>query len=435
MTRKLKLTAGFDRSLALDGGGSYRYLVVDIEAPEEARDERTARTPLNLALVIDRSGSMNGEKIQCAKEAALGVVDSLRSDDRLAVVIFDNAVDTLVSNLSMNADGRESAKRAIEGIEARGMTDLAAGWLQGAEHAAETMATTPDAHHHVILLSDGMANQGITDVEALSVYARGLLERGIQTSTVGIGDDYSPEILQALAEHGGGRMHDAEHPAEIVEVVLAEFGDIRQVWASRVELAVLFPHGTSLDAFTGEPVAGESSNEKRFLLGSIIAGARRRLVFQVRTGRGRAGDRFEFDIRLAGERDGAELRSTTVASLECAPLDRVTCQPRDTAASELVASVWQSRLVREITRINAERDIEALDALIPGEFKYFQRYCSGLENGAEMVRNVNRLLQRARRPMNERSRKEIAYSAFRTMKGAEDRRSMSRGPWESYIDR
>lgn len=158
-------------------------------------------------------------------------------------------------------------------------------------------------------------------------------------------------------------------------------------------------------------------------------------MFQVRTGRSRAGDRSDFGIRLSGERDGVALCSTAAAFLEYAPLDRVRSQLRDTAASELVASVWQSRLVREITRINAQRDTEALDALIPGEFRYFQRYCAGLENGADMVRNVDRLLHRARRPMNERSRKEIAFSAFRTMKGAEDRRSMSREPWESYIDR
>jgi Ca-activated chloride channel homolog len=435
MAKELTLKARFDRPLALDRGGSYRYLVVDIEAPREDSPNRNTRGPLNLALVIDRSGSMNGRPLEAAREAATGVVDGLADDDYLSVVVFDSDVETLVQGVRMDEQGRKLARQAIARIETRGTTDLSGGWLQGAEHVAERMIGLEGGHHHVIVLSDGMANRGILDTGVLSEYARGLLERGIQTSTVGIGDGYSPEVLQVLAEHGGGRMHDAEHPAEIVEVVLAELGEIRDIWASRLALNLSCSEGASVLSLSNDPVSGETSATTTFLLGSIMAGGQRRAVIQVVCPRARSGDQLVVDLEIAFEREGKANTVVTTARLDYAPSDLVVGQERDIEVTGVVATVWQSRLAREITRINIVRNYDALKDLVRGEFKYFRRYCSGLLDGPDLVRNVDRLLHRARRPMNERSRKEIALSTTKSMRGDADYRSVARESWEAYIDR
>lgn len=435
MKPELKLNAKFDRSLALDRGGSYRYLVVDIEAPEDKRDGGHSKALLNLALVIDRSGSMKGRPLEAAKEAAAGVVEGMAESDHLSIVAFDSEIETLVQGLRMDADGKMLTKRAIECLHTRGTTDLSGGWLRGAEHVAELMPALPGGHHHVIVLSDGMANQGITDTGILSEYACGLLERGIQTSTVGIGDRYSPEVLQVLAEDGGGHMHDAEHAAEIVEVVLAELGEIRTVWASRLALELSFPLGVSVTSLSNDPVSTESPNSTGFLLGSIMAGGRRQSVFQVRCPQAQSGDQLEIALELVYEREGRVEQVSAKARLDYGSLDLVNGQERDLEASEVVATVWQSRLARQITRINVERDYESLNDLVRGQFKYFRRYCADLQDGQNMVRQVERLLQRARRPMNERSRKEIALATSKRMRGDVDHRSVVRDSWDQYIDR
>lgn len=435
MTEQLTIKARFDRPLALDSGGSYRYMVVDINAPRAVNSEQVTRSPLNLALVIDRSGSMNGRPLEAAREAARGVVDGLGDDDYLSVVMFDGDVETLIPGVKMDAAGKNSARHAIARIESRGSTDLSGGWLQGAEHVAERMTDLVAGHHHVIVLSDGMANRGILDLEVLSDYARGLLERGIQTSTVGIGDGYSPEVLQVLAEHGGGRMHDAEHPAEIVEVVLAELGEIREVWGSRLVLNLSYPDGARVLSLSNDPVTAESTDSTSFLLGSIMEGGHRRAVIQLTCPRARSGDQLKIGLTLAFERAGATEKASTTARLDFAPMDLVTDQERDLEVTGVVATVWQARLAREITRINIDRDYEALGVLARREFKYFRRYCKDLLDGPELIRHLDRLLHRARRPMNERFRKEIALSTSKMLRGDTDYRSVTRDSWETYIDR
>jgi len=433
MTKELKFTAVFDRELAWRRGGSYRYLVAEIEAPREERPERAARTPLNLALVIDRSGSMSGDKIEAAKTAAIGVVNGLDEGDRLSVVCFDNEVDTLVRAVRMDEQGREAARRAIGGLDSRGMTNLAAGWLEGAECVAEAMAEMEGAQNHVVLLSDGMANEGVTDPAILAEYASGLQARGILTSTVGIGDGYSPEILQVLAEHGGGRMHDAEHPHEIIEVVLAELGEVRQTWASQLRLDIESPPDARLVSFSDYPLMRQGHGSASCQLGSIGSGQVRRVVFQVRLADGDAGQAVAFRLRLGGLHGEQPFEVTASASVAFAPGRDNNAQPRDIRASLLVASTWQSRLMRRAARANVERDYRAIDALYRGEFRHFDRYCRGLPGGDELVRRIARLLKRARRPMEERSRKEVTLFAYHEQKGTIDHRSTPRGDWDRFI--
>ena len=92
--------------------------------------------------------------------------------------------------------------------------------------------------NHVILLSDGPANRGILDPEILSNYASEMRDRGLYCSTVGIGDNYSMTQLQALAEAGGVRMHDAEHAHEIAEVVLAELWEVRKTHPQNIKVII-----------------------------------------------------------------------------------------------------------------------------------------------------------------------------------------------------
>ena len=135
----LALRPLLDREIAWYQGGSVRYLLAEIEAPPAPEQKARKRPHLNLALVIDRSGSMSGRPLAAAKRAAEGVVATLREGDLLSLVAFDHTIEVHLDAAKMDAIGKASAIDRIHSIEPEGTTDLAAGWLTGAECVARAM--------------------------------------------------------------------------------------------------------------------------------------------------------------------------------------------------------------------------------------------------------------------------------------------------------
>ncbi len=179
--------------------------------PAPTSGQTTRRPPLNLAFVIDRSGSMSGTPLQMARQAAVAAVRQMRPDDRVSVVAFDQQVDVIVP--SQPVTDREAIIRAIDGIDDRGSTDLHSGWLEGATQVAQHL--TPGALNRVIILSDGQANAGVTDRGEIARDVRGLTERGISTTAIGLGAHYDEELLLAIADAGDGNFEHVEDPARL----------------------------------------------------------------------------------------------------------------------------------------------------------------------------------------------------------------------------
>ncbi len=434
MEKNIAIAVNADRELAWYRGNSVRYLVLDVSGREMEKSASEKKDPLNLALVIDRSGSMHGRPIRAAKRAAAGVVEMLGKDDLLTVVCFDNEVNTIVKSLVMDSAGRAEAQMAITEIDSGGMTNLEAGWLRGAEHLAENMEGNGMFRNHIVLLSDGMANEGETDPEVLGGYANGLQARGIVSTTVGIGDGYSPEILQAIAENGGGRMHDAEHPEEIVEVVTAELGELSQVVADNLRLDIQMPEGAKCKWLSSRSLNREEGNKYSCLLGSLVSKGKRQVVLQVTLPAGGKGEKLEFHCTASWSSEGETDSCKAVADIKLVKGKENNAQRRNNPCSLIVAAVWQSQLIRKITRINVRRSYDRLGEIQNGEFRYFERYCRDLTGGRQMIDGIEHLLRRARRPMRERSRKEMTLAAYKVQSHERDYRRKKRGSWDSFIE-
>ncbi len=434
MEKNIDIAVRADRKLAWYRGDSVRYLVLDVVGRKIEEFGSEKREPLNLALVIDKSGSMHGAPIQAARKAAAGVVGMLGEEDLLTVVCFDNEVDTIVKSLAMDDAGKAEAQKFIKRIRSNGMTDLEAGWLRGAEHLAENMVLSGSFRNHIVLLSDGMANRGEKDPEVLGEYAQGLQARGILSTTVGIGDNYSPEILQVIAENGGGRMHDAEHPAEIVEVVTAELGELSQVIADNLRLDIQVPLNTGCKLLSSRQLVRESERGYSCLLGTLASKGSRQIVFQVTLPAGNDGDELAFQCTASWSQEGMTDSCETSTRIKLVRGRANNGQQRDAECSLIVAAIWQSQLIRKITRINFRRNYDRLRDLHAGEFRYFKKYCHGLSGGETMIEGVERLLRRAHRPMRERSRKEMTLAAYKLQSCERDYRSSARGSWDSFID-
>ncbi|MCX7800626.1 MAG: VWA domain-containing protein [Fimbriimonadales bacterium] len=169
------------------------------------RSDLEPAEPLRIALVIDRSGSMSGEKLEIAKQAALEMVRSLGAEDRVGVVVYDDTVDLLQE---LAAPGKLVASK-ISRVQSGGCTNLHGGWLRGVH-------LLPNGGH-VVLLSDGLANAGLfTDAEGLAnEAARARREHGVTTSTIGIGMDFDERLMARMADEGGGMHYFARTAASI----------------------------------------------------------------------------------------------------------------------------------------------------------------------------------------------------------------------------
>lgn len=194
-------------------------LLVEIVAPPLPRVERAAAT--SLVVVLDRSGSMSGDRLDHAKRALCEVVDQLSSGDTFGLITFDDQVDVAVPAGPV-AD-RESLKSMIRAIRPGGTTNLAAGFVRGLQ---EAQRLENPAGVRVLLISDGHANVGVTDPAVLGAKAGGLVERRITTSTLGMGLGYDERILSAVARLGGGNEHFAEEADAAAGAIGVECGEL-----------------------------------------------------------------------------------------------------------------------------------------------------------------------------------------------------------------
>ena len=195
-TADLTLRVSPERDLIYSSGS--REVIVQIEL-DARRPERGRRSPINLAVVLDRSGSMQGAKIEKAKQAACVAVDHLADDDYFSLVTFDNDTDVLLPPERVGGvRHREDLKSRIDRIRPGGGTAIYAGVTLGAKQVRRYLEK--ELVNRVILLSDGLANVGPSRTSDLSALGRELRRDGLSVTTVGLGDDYNEDLMTALAE-------------------------------------------------------------------------------------------------------------------------------------------------------------------------------------------------------------------------------------------
>ena len=192
------------------------------------------RAPLNLAVVIDRSGSMSGERIARAKQAARMLVSMLQPDDILAIVTYDSSVHVLVP--ATKVTDKEDIIRKINSIQANGFTALFGGVSKGLAEVRKFLHK--ERVNRVILLSDGLANVGPRSPNALGRLGEASAKEGISITTIGIGLGYNEDLMTQLARRSDGNHGFARDASELDRIFRAELGDITTVIAQQVQVTI-----------------------------------------------------------------------------------------------------------------------------------------------------------------------------------------------------
>ena len=230
---------------AVPAQGGAIEVMVRVQAPDQPVRPEGAKakiTQKRLALVVDRSGSMDGQPLVEALKCVEHIANSMTPQDQMSVVVYDHDVDVLLPLASMQSS--DAVKRAIAGVQSGGSTNLFGGWEQGAKQLEKGLDSSIS---RVILLSDGQANHGLLEMDAIEQHCRDWLAKGVTTTTVGLGRGFNEDLMIAMARAGGGQQYYGQTAADLYDSFDEEFSLLDALCLRQLDLKLIPASGVIVE--------------------------------------------------------------------------------------------------------------------------------------------------------------------------------------------
>jgi len=405
---KVNLRAKSDRRFIRSAYRSNRFILAEITAPHLHADPVNAgqrkRPPVSLGFVLDRSGSMAGQKIALAKQAVEQSIGRLGADDRFSVVVYDDQIDVVIPTTRATPEAKRDALAFLARIDARNQTNLGEGWLRGAEQVA--LSLQQETVSRVLLLTDGLANVGITDRDALARHAGELRIRGVQTSTFGVGTDFDEVLLNEMATAGGGNFYYIADSRQIADYITSEVGEALDVVARDVTLNVVTPSGVTLESLSPFPFELRGKGRTDVSLGSLVAEQVISVVLRLNFPLGELGRETGAVVSLSLD-DASQ--SLTWEYADDTANDR---QERDAEVDRAVASIFAARARQEATQLNRAGNFPAAQAALASVAKRIRTYAGRDTLMRGLVAALDQESREVATPMAPAAAKQMYFAGY-----------------------
>jgi Ca-activated chloride channel homolog len=364
----MTLSIRTDRQLIRAQSRSNRYVLVSFTAP--AAPQRDNRMPVNVAFVLDRSGSMAGEnKFSLARDAVQQSLRMLRPEDRFSLVVYDSVVDVLASSAHATPAAIRAALDALSMVGPRNSTDLCSGWMRGCEQVAGFVDR--ERISRVLLLTDGLANHGITDRTELARHSAELRQRGVSTSTFGVGADFDERLLRDMSHEGGGNFYFLENARQIPDLITSELGEALEVVMPRAVIEMEIPRGGDAEVLNHFR-SSTGDNMLRVELGDVVSAQEVELVVRFNFDRGEIGARVSTRAYLLSG-DATPVRSDEIVWTYASHMENDR-QPRDREVDHRVADLYAARARADATEANRHGDFAAARHAIEAAVARIRQY-------------------------------------------------------------
>lgn len=386
----IDVQAALQNGALLQGTDGQTYLGVWVAVPEILAV--ADRPPMALSLVIDRSGSMAGDKIANARMAAQNFVSRLRNGDILSIYAYDDTVMNVFGPSVLEPASRELVTSRINSLQPGGSTNIYGGMAA----AQQALSTAPASHpiRRAILISDGLANVGPSSPEEIGMLGARGTDMGIQVTTIGVGMDYDERLMLTVAMRGAGRFYHLAEAGQMANILAQELDFLNHTVATGAILEIVPVAGVQILGAEGIEVRHEG-NRVLLPLGALYSSQRREVLLRVHADTSTAGARALGQVRLRyADPNGANERSREVAVGY-----RVTDSPAAVASSQddrvagLVQTFAQVSAQRQAAEMLNHGNTTGAATVLRQQAQQMRAASAGLAAPvrAEVVRRANRL--------------------------------------------
>ncbi len=401
----------------IPAAGGILQVMVRVQAPDQPSESQHKITAKRLSLVVDRSGSMSGQPLNEALKCVTHIADRMTAADQMAVVVYDDTVNTLVPLAPMMS--AQAIRHAIESVVSGGCTDLFAGWEEGAK---QLEGGVKESISRILLLSDGQANRGLQEVDAIVKYCQEWLAKGVSTTTVGLGSSFNEDLMIAMARAGGGQQYYGQTASDLYDSFDEEFSLLQALCLRQLDIKLIPATGVIIETVG----LVQQNADGSYRLSDLAWGSQASLMLRLHISPSAVTDVRDL---LAVTLSARTLEGQTVAAqasmLRLPAVDQATF---DAAPSdEYVASRLQelefataSQALRELARRGDARGVQAMLDELEGRFGHhpwlkdkLSRLRILAEQDAEMM---SKEVVFSQRKMSSRlnARHEVSYSIDET---------------------
>jgi Ca-activated chloride channel family protein len=353
---------------AIPAQGGAVDIMVRVQGPEQPEGNMTKVTPKRLSLVVDRSGSMDGQPLHEALKCVEHIAGCMTPQDRISVVVYDDNVNVLMPLGPVTS--AEELKRLLATVDSGGSTNLFGGWQDGAKQLEKGQDSSIS---RVILLSDGQANHGLLEQDAIEVHCREWLANGVSTTTVGLGRGFNEDLMIAMAKAGGGQQYYGQTAADLFDSFDEELSLLQALCLRQLSLKLIPAQGVII-----EPLGVFDQNaDGTYQLSDLAWGAESWLAVRLHissTVAGQSRDLLAATVQgkaLDGQVITAHAAMLSLPAMEQSALESL---PADEMVQRRLQEVDFAKASLDLSRLVNAGDVAAARALVKNLEKRFGQH-------------------------------------------------------------